>query len=55
MSQCFRPIKEIWNSHSSCFVEPKARSHYSTTLRRQWASASDEHSYGDNSGSIILR
>ena len=24
MSQCFRPVKEIWNTHSSCFVEPKA-------------------------------
>src|SRR5208282_2399676 len=21
MSQSFRPVKEIWNSHSSCFVE----------------------------------
>ena len=21
MSQSFRPVKEIWNMHSSCFVE----------------------------------
>ena len=23
MSQSFRPVKEIWNAHSSCFVEPE--------------------------------
>ena len=23
MSQSFRPVKEIWNMHSSCFVEPE--------------------------------
>jgi hypothetical protein len=23
MSQSFRPVKEIWNAHSSCFVDPE--------------------------------
>ncbi len=23
MSQSFRPVKEIWNVHSSCFIEPE--------------------------------
>jgi len=48
MSQSFRPVKEIWNMHSSCFVEPEeliALLHY---LAARVGTASDEREYGDN-------
>lgn len=47
MSQCFRPVKEIWNSHSSCFVEPKALITLLHDLAARVGTASDEHGYGD--------
>jgi hypothetical protein len=49
MSQCFRPVKEVWNSHSSCFLEPKALITLLHDLAARADTASDEHNYGDNS------
>lgn len=46
MSQCFRPVKEIWNSHSSCFVEPKALITLLHDLAARAGTASDEQAYG---------
>jgi hypothetical protein len=60
MSQCFRPVKELWNSHSSCFVEPKALITLLHDLAARVGTASDEHNYGDNTavwlenGRIVL-
>jgi hypothetical protein len=48
MSQCFRPVKEIWNSHSSCFVEHTALITLLHDLAARVGTASDEHNYGDN-------
>jgi hypothetical protein len=48
MSQCFRPVKELWNSNSSCFVEPKALITLLHDLSARADTASDEHNYGDN-------
>lgn len=48
MSLCFRPVKEIWNMHSSCFVEPKALITLLHDLAARVGTASDEHSYGEN-------
>jgi hypothetical protein len=48
MSKCFRPVKEIWNTHSFCFVEPKALIRLLHDLAARGATASDEHSDGDN-------
>jgi hypothetical protein len=48
MSVCFRPVKEIWNSHSSCFVEPKPLITLLHDLAARADTASDEHNYGDN-------
>jgi hypothetical protein len=48
MSQCFRPVKELWNSHSSCFVEPKALITLLHDLAARVGTASDEYNYGDN-------
>jgi len=48
MSHCFRPVKEVWNSHSSCFVEPKALITLLHDLAARADTASDEHSYGEN-------
>src|SRR5258708_20538310 len=48
MSQCFRPVKEIWNTHSSCFVEPKALIALLHDLAARVGTASDELSYGEN-------
>jgi hypothetical protein len=48
MSLCFRPVKEVWNSHSSCFVEPKALITLLHDLAARADTASDEHNYGDN-------
>jgi hypothetical protein len=48
MSPCFRPVKEIWNTHSSCFVEPKALIALLRDLAATVSTASDELSYGEN-------
>ena len=48
MSQSFRPVKEIWNMHSSCFVEPEELITLLHDLAARVGTASDEHEYGDN-------
>jgi len=48
MSQSFRPVKEIWNMHSSCFVEPEELIVLLHDLAARVGTASDEHEYGDN-------
>jgi hypothetical protein len=48
MSQSFRPVKEIWNSHSSCFVESEELVALLHDLAVRAGTASDEHEYGDN-------
>lgn len=48
MSQSFRPVKEIWNVHSSCFVEPEELIVLLHDLSARVGTASDEHTYGDN-------
>lgn len=48
MSQSFRPVKEIWNMHSSCFVEPEELIGLLHDLAARVGTASDEHEYGDN-------
>jgi hypothetical protein len=48
MNQCFRPVKEIWNTHSSCFVESPNLIILLHDLAARVGTASDEHSYGDN-------
>ena len=48
MSQSFRPVKEIWNVHSSCFVEPDELIALLHDLAARVGTASDEHEYGDN-------
>jgi len=48
MSQCFRPVKEVWNSHSSRFLEPKTLITLLHDLAARAGTASDEHNYGDN-------
>ena len=48
MSQSFRPVKEIWNLHSSCFVEPDGLIALLHDLAARVGTASDEHEYGDN-------
>jgi hypothetical protein len=48
MSQSFRPVKEIWNVHSSCFVESEELIALLHDLAARVGTASDEHEYGDN-------
>ena len=48
MSQCFRPVKEVWNTHSSCFIESETLITLLHDLAARVATASDEHTYGDN-------
>ena len=48
MSQSFRPVKETWNMHSSCFVEPEELMALLHDLAARVGTASDEHEYGDN-------
>ncbi len=48
MSQSFRPVKEIWNLHSSCFVEPEELITLLHDLAARVGTASDEHEYGDD-------
>jgi hypothetical protein len=48
MSRSFRPVKEIRNLHSSCFVEPEELIALLHDLAARVGTASDEHEYGDN-------
>jgi hypothetical protein len=48
MSQSFRAVKEIWNTHSSCFIEPEKLMLLLHDLAARVGTASDEHQYGDN-------
>ena len=48
MSQSFRAVKEIWNVHSSCFIEPEKLIVLLHDLAARVGTASDEHAYGDN-------
>jgi hypothetical protein len=48
MSQSFRAVREIWNAHSSCFIEPEKLIVLLHDLAPRVGSASDEHGYGDN-------
>jgi hypothetical protein len=48
MSQSFRAVKEIWNVHSSCFIEPEKLIALLHDLAARVGTASDEHEYGDN-------
>jgi len=48
MSQSFRVVKEIWNVHSSCFIEPEKLIVLLHDLAARVGTASDEHEYGDN-------
>lgn len=48
MSRSFRPVKEIWNMHSSCFVEPEGLILLLHDLAARVDTASDEHEYGDS-------
>ena len=47
MSQSFRAVKEIWNAHSSCFIEPEKLIVLLHDLAARVGTASDEHEYGD--------
>ena len=48
MGRSFRPVKETWNMHSSCFVEPEDLIVLLHDLAARVGTASDEHEYGDN-------
>ena len=48
MSQSFRPVKGIWNVHSSCFIEPEKLMVSLHDLAARVGTASNEHEYGDN-------
>jgi hypothetical protein len=48
MSQSFRAVKEIWNVHSSCFIEPEKLIVLLHDLAARVGTTSDEHEYGDN-------
>jgi hypothetical protein len=48
MSQSFRLVKEIWNTHSSCFVEPEELIALLHNLAARVGTASDEQACGDN-------
>jgi hypothetical protein len=47
MSQSFRAVKEIWNVHSSCFIEPEKLIVLLHDLAARVGTASEEHEYGD--------
>lgn len=47
MSRSFRPIKEIWNMHASCVVEPQELLALLHDLAARVGTASDEQEYGD--------
>ena len=48
MSRSFRPVKEVWNIHSSCFVEPEDLIILLHDLAARVGTASDEQEYGYN-------
>jgi hypothetical protein len=48
MSQSFRPVKEMWNLHSSCFIETEELTALLHDLAARVGTVSDEHEYGDN-------
>lgn len=48
MSQSFRAVKELWNEHSSCFIEPEKLMVLLHDLAARVGTASDVHEYGDN-------
>jgi len=48
MSQSFRAVKETWNAHSSCFIEPEEFIVLLHDLAARVGTAGDEHEYGDN-------
>jgi hypothetical protein len=45
MSHSFRPVKEIWNMHSSCFVEPEESIALLHDLAARVGTASEEHGH----------
>jgi hypothetical protein len=47
MSQSFRAVKEIWNTHSSRFIEPEKLIALLHDLAARVGTASDDHEYGD--------
>ena len=47
MSQSFRPVKEVWNAHSSCLVEPEELIVLLHDLAARVGTASAEHEYED--------
>lgn len=47
MSKSFRAVKEIWNAHSSCFIEPEKLTVLLHDLAARVGTASEEHEYGD--------
>ena len=47
MSQSFRAVKEIWNVHSSCFIEAEKLIVLLHDLAARAGTASDELQYGD--------
>jgi len=48
MSQSFRAVKEIWNAHSSCFIEPEKLMVLLHHLAARVGTASDDYEHGDN-------
>ena len=48
MAQSFRPVKEVWNMHSSCFIESEQLITLLHDLAARVGVASDDHEYGDN-------
>jgi hypothetical protein len=55
MSQSFRAVKEIWNLHSSCFIEAGKLIVLLHDLAARAGTASDEHQYGDVQAVAIRR
>ncbi len=53
MSLSFRPVKEIWNLHSSCLVESEELIALLHDTAARVGTASDEHEYGDNKASWL--
>ena len=47
MSQSFRAVKEIWNAHSSCFIQLEKLMVLVHDLAARVGTASEEHEYGD--------
>ena len=47
MSQSFRAVKEIWNTHSVCFIEPEELIVLLHDLAARVGTESDDHEYRD--------